>query len=128
MIVAIVGSRRFKRISLVRDYLDNLKRMYGVSITIISGGAQGVDGFAKFYSRKLGFVTLTINAKWIVNGVKNKNAGFERNSEIVEFIKSHGGEVHAFWNGKSKGTLDTIQKCDAAKIKVYVHDEEGNVC
>jgi hypothetical protein len=97
MIVAIVGSRNFKDLTAVVDYVLSLPE----GTLIVSGGAKGVDSVAADAARIKGLVVREYLADWENLG---KAAGFIRNKDIVA-----GAErVVAFWDGTSKGTLSSI--------------------
>ena len=101
MKVAVIGSRVFEGLYLTEDYLDGEIRKYP-DLTIISGGASGVDSIAKQYAVKKGFNYREINANWSTYG---RAAGPIRNKLIVELADT----IYAFWDEKSKGTWSTIQ-------------------
>ena len=69
---------------------------------IISGGAIGVDTLARQWAKKHKIDYIEYPANWKVWG---KKAGIVRNKEMVE----HCDILISFWDGKSKGTLQTIQ-------------------
>ena len=101
MKVAVIGSRVFEGLYLTEDYLDGEIRKYP-DLTIISGGASGVDSIAKQYAVKRGFNYHEINANWSTYG---RAAGPIRNKIVVEMADI----IYAFWDEKSKGTWSTIQ-------------------
>jgi hypothetical protein len=68
---------------------------------VVSGGAQGVDSWAATLARKRGLEVVEHLPDWDAHG---KRAGFLRNSTIVE----DSTEIHAYWDGTSKGTESTI--------------------
>jgi hypothetical protein len=96
--IAIVGSRKFKKLSLVKDFVDSLS----VDTTIVSGGALGVDQIAEASALAREMPTKIFLPDWKGLGLK---AGTVRNAKIVE----EADEVVAFWDGESKGTLITIE-------------------
>ena len=105
MKIAIVGSRTYRSEGNVGDFVASLPS----DATIISGGAPGVDTWAIKYADVRS--TEVYPADWDRLG---KGAGFARNSTIVEAAD----EVYAFWDGLSRGTLDSIQKAaKAGKLK-----------
>lgn len=99
--VAIVGSRNWKDANVIREYIQAIKDKENTEI--VSGGARGVDTIAEVYAKEFGIVTKIFPAEWDTYG---KAAGFKRNTDIVAYCTS----VVAFWDGKSRGTLDTLQK------------------
>jgi hypothetical protein len=100
MRVAIVGSRTYpiwhQVHSLVRSRLPE-------ACTIVSGGAEGVDTWAANAARKRkGFPepVIFLPKKPLPQGY------FIRNQLIVDYADV----LIAFWDGKSRGTVDTIKK------------------
>jgi hypothetical protein len=87
-------------------------------IEIVSGGAPGPDSFAVTAANALGLDVRVFRAQWDKHG---KGAGMLRNTSIV----AHVDRVVAFWDGKSKGTLDTMRKAKAAGLPVLVVTEDG---
>lgn len=106
MKVAIVGSRNFRSEELVRDFIRDLDPI--AVAEVVSGGARGVDTWAAEEARKLKIPVRTFQPDWDKWG---KRAGFLRNTEIVEY----SDQVFAFWDGLSRGTLDSITKAAKAK-------------
>lgn len=101
MKIAIIGSRLFSGMSKISDYLDeNLKSLS--DLTIVSGGAAGVDAAAKSYALKRNISFIELKADWRSFG---RAAGPVRNKKIVDMVD----KVYAFWDGQSKGTLHVIE-------------------
>lgn len=71
-------------------------------ITIIEGGARGVDYLAFLYALRRGIKSLMFEADWDGQG---KAAGFIRNSEMLA-VATH---CITFWDGKSPGTKHVIE-------------------
>lgn len=110
--VAIVGSREFKRLDLVVDFVNSLEP----DTVVVSGGARGVDRTAEEAAEKRGLTTLIFPAEWDKYGIQ---AGFLRNRLLVKACDY----VCAFYNGTSRGTWDTIQKARKAGKKVIVFSD-----
>lgn len=112
MRVAIVGSREYpNREDVDKAVLYDLTEYpYTLEdITVVSGGARGVDTWAEEEARRLGFKVLIFPADWDRHG---KAAGMIRNREIV----NNCDRVIAFWDGASRGTRATINMAlDAGK-------------
>ena len=122
MKVAIVGSRppsfddqdwewRVKRLvkSKVMDLDDD--------DIVVSGGARGVDQYAADAAGSCGLIRVVVHPAWVNrHGRQDKTAGFRRNSIIIDLAD----EVWAFWDGKSRGTKDSIDKARAAGKPVKV--------
>lgn len=109
MKVAIVGSRNFSALSLVSDFVSALPEDF----VIVSGGAAGVDRTAENAAKKRGMKTEIYLADWNRLG---KAAGMIRNTDIVKACDI----LIAFWDGKSRGTQDSIIKACKAKKHVYI--------
>jgi hypothetical protein len=128
--IAIVGSRKYPNLPLVAATVASLVKKIGAkNLTIVSGGARGVDQTAEVTARALGSEPEVLNATWNVideaTGFKryNPGAGFERNTTIVE----HAEMIIAFWDCQSTGTMDTVHKAVAMGKKVTVLDTEGKL-
>ena len=106
--LAVIGSRTFQ------DYifLCNRLKLHNPSM-IISGGAMGADRLSEQYARQEGLPILIFYPKWSLG----KSAGFLRNTKIIEAAE----EVVAFWDGASKGTLDSIDKANDLGRKLYIY-------
>jgi predicted Rossmann fold nucleotide-binding protein DprA/Smf involved in DNA uptake len=109
MRIAIVGSREYAKLDLVRKFVSELP----ADTVIVSGGARGVDQAAEFAAKARGLETVIFPAMW---GQYGKRAGFMRNRQIVEA----SDRVVAFWDGFSAGTLSTIKLAQEAKKTVEV--------
>ena len=109
MKIAIVGSRGYKDMKKVRDYISQLP----LDSVIISGGAEGVDRQAVGWARALGMETEVFKPEWHKYG---NAAGVMRNSIIV----GDCDRLVAFWDGSSRGTKDSIDKARLAGKPVEV--------
>lgn len=98
MKVAIVGSRDYKPLSEVTDFVNHLPD----DTIVVSGGARGVDSTAEKAAKKRGLRTIIFPAEWDKYG---KSAGFLRNRSIV----TAADMVVVFWNGRSRGTMHAIK-------------------
>lgn len=108
MKVAIIGSRTFRSFSILEKRMDfYLRDQNPEDITIISGGANGADTLARIYAKEKSYKMIEHLADWDKHG---KAAGFIRNKLIVD----DADVLVAFWDGRSKGTLSSI---DLAKKK-----------
>ncbi len=95
--IAIVGSREYPHPEEVRDYVNGLEE----GDEVISGAARGVDSWAAKAARERGLKVTEYPARWAEFG---KSAGFIRNRTIV----LAADKVVAFWDGKSKGTKNSM--------------------
>jgi hypothetical protein len=76
--------------------------------------ALGADGLAADVAKQRGWLVERHYADW---GNYGKSAGPRRNAEMV---KSGADLCLAFWDGKSRGTLDCMSQCVAAGIPVRI--------
>ncbi len=110
MNVGVVGGRDFDDYSLLCDTLDSLD--FDISF-IISGGAKGADFLGEKYAMDHNIPARIFKPDWKKYG---RGAGFVRNKTIVE----NSDIIVAFWDGKSKGTKNTIETGGKAGVKVIV--------
>lgn len=97
--VAIVGSREFPDLDVVREYVRRLPE----EVEVVSGGARGVDTAAEEEAHDRQMPVKVFPAEWDKHG---KGAGFIRNRDIVKAADF----VVAFWDGESRGTRHTIRE------------------
>lgn len=107
-IVCICGSRDITNINLDL-FLD--PNHIGC---IVEGAAKGVDTLAKQWAKRNKIEFVEYPAQWRIYG---KKAGIIRNKEMIDFCDI----VVAFWNGYSKGTLNSIQYAKEMKIPCFIH-------
>jgi|APHM01.1.fsa_nt_gi hypothetical protein len=108
--IAIVGSRTFpydsfpqRALSMIDDAITDS----GWTITeIVSGGADGADAAGAAWADGVDVPCQVFDPEWEPNGEYDPTAGFKRNAEIVRTADC----ILAIWNGRSKGTKDTIGK------------------
>jgi len=134
MKLAIIGSTTFTDYKLLCKTLEPYKDKVTL---VVSGAAKGADTLGAKWSREvLKKEPLEFPADWEnlevepcrvktrSDGTKyNVLAGFNRNTIIVE----NADVVIAFWDGRSKGTRDSLYKCDKAgkpkKIIRYLKED-----
>ena len=112
MKIAVVGSRDFTDYDWLKAVLDTAAKN-GVLDEVVSGGARGADYLAKKYAINHNVPYKEFPAEWDLYG---KGAGFIRNKLIVDYCDM----VIAFWDGKSKGTKDTIRLAKKAEKKFII--------
>lgn len=122
--IIIPGSRSFQDYALMERVLDKLLPPYGDDIEIVSGHADGVDQFGERYAREHQIRCAVFPARWDEYG---RSAGPIRNSQMIDYARQQDPVVIAFWNGKSRGTLDTLVKAQNAGIPttVVICDKSG---
>lgn len=112
--IAIIGSRNFPEPGPVAAFVTCLP----ADTVVVSGGAPGVDSFAEEAAKANGLETLIFPADWDGLG---RQAGPIRNAQIV----AQADRVVVFWDGASRGTLNTVLLATRAGLPVEVYDGEG---
>jgi hypothetical protein len=112
MKIAVVGSRTFNDREKLFKELDLFHLAKPISL-IISGGARGADQLAEDWAQERGISTQIFIPDWETHG---KSAGFIRNADIIRSCD----ECIAFWDGKSRGTLHSINLAKAKKIPLKI--------
>lgn len=117
--VIIAGSRHFNDYRLLRDFADKLlesKRAAGERIVIVSGHCYGADLLGERYARERGYQVEVYEAQWSQYG---PGAGPLRNRQMAAAADA----LIAFWDGKSRGTLNMINEARghglAVRVKQY---------
>ena len=112
MKVAVIGSRGFN------DYELVVKTLSKMTITLlVSGGAKGADSLGEQYAIENNIETKIFLPDW----EKHKRAaGMIRNTDII----NESEVVVAFWDGESKGTLDSINKAKKLNKKLIIINYE----
>ena len=115
MKLAIIGSRMIN--IPLEKYIPN-----GVT-EIVTGGAKGVDTCARVFAMKNKIPLKEFLPEYNLYG---KNAPLVRNKKIAEY----SDEAIALWDGKSKGTLHSINcfKKLNKKITIYIIDQSSATC
>lgn len=98
--VAVIGSRGAN--SYTYDFI--LRQLPAGCSEIVSGGAGGVDFYAKKAARHLGIKYTCCRPNYTRFG---RAAPLVRNNDIVD----RADYVLAFWNGQSKGTRHALLLC-----------------
>jgi ABC-type Fe3+-hydroxamate transport system substrate-binding protein len=96
------------------DAIYNRLRDVPKGSTVIHGGARGVDIWADAFAWDLDLHVETWKPDWDAYG---KAAGLIRNRAM---LNSKPDLVLAFWNGSSRGTLDTIEQAKKKGIPCEV--------
>ena len=122
MKIAIIGSRSFSNYDLLKAELSKHK-----PTLIVSGGANGADKLGEKYADEFNIKKLIFKANWkdmsppcVVKqnqyGEYNALAGMKRNTYIIE----NSDLVIAFWDGKSTGTKDSINKAKLLNKEIII--------
>jgi hypothetical protein len=104
--MAVVGSRGIAMdygLGTLEDFLVDISQPFlGLDVNmVVSGGAKGADAVAEQWAKKYNFPITVFEPDWEKHG---KAAGFVRNAQIADY----GDFCVALWDGKSKGTRNTI--------------------
>ena len=114
MTYAIIGSRSWKDPTIIIDKLNKHKD----SIThVVSGGAKGPDSVGEEWAVQNKIECTIYKPDWEHYG---RSAGMIRNTAII----TNCDIVLAFWDGESRGTLDSIKKAVKLQKSVTVYIEK----
>lgn len=109
--VGIAGSRGYNNYISFAGVLDTLLQPEDI---LVSGGCpSGADFLAEKYAKERSRTIEVHKADWNKYG---RAAGMIRNNEIV----NRSDFVIAFWDLKSPGTKDTIEKARQRGVPVHV--------
>lgn len=97
MKIGVVGSRGFDDYTNLENELNSIK---GIT-EIVSGGAIGADSLARRFAENKQIKLTEFLPDYEQYG---RGAPIRRNKEIVEY----SDQIIAFWDGKSRGTKNTI--------------------
>lgn len=113
MRVIVCGSRKWTDREAIANRLFDLPP----GSTIVHGAAAGADRIAGQEAQKLGHLVEEHPAMWSQLG---KLAGFARNQKMAEL----GADLCiAFWDGKSRGTADMVDRAERHGIPLELHCE-----
>jgi len=102
--LGIVGCKSYKNEKQFEKYLELTIEKLSINFDmIVSGGAPGTDTMAVEYAKRNKIEYIEYPAKWTQYG---NSAGMLRNTTIVE----QSTIILAFWDYRSSGTYDTINK------------------
>ena len=119
MKLAIVGSRSFKDEGYIWQEIERFIRDHShARPVILSGGASGVDEYAKRYAEKWNLNYIVFQPYFVAEPTAKFKAlhYFVRNRQIVD----NADKVLAFWDGISKGTDYTVQYAKKIRTPVMV--------
>ena len=111
--LAIIGSRSFNNYIFAKNKILKIIDEYNIIPNkIISGGAYGSDKIAEMFANDYNIPIEIILPDWKIG----KLAGFIRNTKIIDECDY----IIAFWDGCSKGTLDSINHAKKTNKKLFV--------
>ena len=118
MKVAVVGSREFPQLKMVQWFINDLPK----GVTVISGGARGVDGAAAEHARRCGLDVQECLPD--LTGCTEKHEYtqryYERNQRIVDGCDM----LVAFTEKDHGGSWDSIKRAVKANKPVKDHPPE----
>jgi len=115
----IAGSRNAQNPNIERIIDAEVKHLSGTfDVEIVTGDSGNVDGTGNKYAIKNGHNLMRFNAKW-KDGLR---AGPARNREMANYANG----LLAFWDRKSRGTMNMIQEAMKRDLKVNVYDLINN--
>ena len=113
MRIATIGSRTLWD-SDSQELIKQTLNEYLPHITqLVSGGAKGVDKIGEHWADQNKIPTLIFKPDWSLG----RHAGMLRNTTIVE----NSDLVLAFWDGVSKGTMDSVKKARRLGVDVKLY-------
>ena len=112
MRIAIVGSRGYQHLDRVKLFVLNLDK----GTVVITGGAEGVDQKAEEVAKYLGMEVKIYKPRYDLYPTNPRYAPIARNEWIVEDCD----ELVAFWDGKSRGTLSSINIAKRLGKKAHI--------
>lgn len=109
--LAIVGGRDFRNQTLFDQSIKSLLETYPLDTidAVVTGGAKGADEMGKCWAVDNNIPVILFLPNWRKYG---KAAGILRNGKIVDKATI----MLAFWDGKSPGTKNSIQRARAKNI------------
>jgi hypothetical protein len=111
----VTGSRGISDKEFVFKCIEKVYHKYKFK-NILIGDSQGIDQAVKQYADDHEFELKTFKANWNIYGQK---AGEIRNTKMVEQLEIDDKGI-AIWDGKSKDTLDCINKLKKENKLLYV--------
>jgi hypothetical protein len=87
------------------------------TITIVHGGARGVDREAGMCAKELGMKVDVFPADWSQHG---KSAGYIRNKEMIRTCCC----LIAFWDGTSRGTKHAIDIARGIELPIAIIEDD----
>ena len=124
MKAAIIGSRSFNDDNVFYFVILRIFLKVGFPKKLIFGGEKGTDSLAKLFAVEYNYDFEEFLPDFLnfPSETRNFEAPHARNSKIAESCDY----IIAFWDMKSSGTKDTIDKSISMGKKVYVYDFVNN--
>ena len=111
--VIIAGGRNFSNDKILKQTCDNILQGQP-NIEIVSGAHyKGADKLGEQYAKERNYQLTKFPANWNTYG---RAAGPKRNQQMANYADV----LIAFWDGKSKGTLNMINEAKRANLSVNI--------
>ena len=111
MRLLIAGGRDFDDYERVRRVCEPF---LSHELEIVQGGARGADALGSRFAEEHQIPEKQFDADWATHG---RAAGILRNLEMAKYATV----LVAFWDGKSRGTGDMINRALAWGLEVHVY-------
>lgn len=98
------------QVKALRDALDKIHRLRGITELVEGGCKTGTDRLSKAWAQKNGIMVVTYPADWS----KGRGGGPRRNTKMV----NESGAQGCLATEGGDGTADCISKCEKAGIPV----------
>ncbi|SFH76130.1 Protein of unknown function [Pseudobutyrivibrio sp. OR37] len=116
--IIIAGGRDFNNKVLFSEEVNKIVKELGIdNIEIISGHSSGADSLAELYAKKHNISLKIFPAEWKKYG---KAAGPIRNKQMLDYSLEEQSVLIAFWNGRSKGTRNMIERAKNEKTDIRI--------
>ena len=111
----VAGSRTFQNYPLLCKELDKIREQIG---EIVCGEARGADTLGRTYAYDNDIKIRSFPADWKQYG---QSAGFVRNDDMA----AYADKAIIFWDGKSVGSKDMIDKMEklGKEVRVIYYDK-----
>ena len=117
--ICVAGGRDFHNYKVLAAVLTQYLSESTEKAAIVSGGANGADAQGERYAREYRMELHIYPAEWQTYG---KRAGFIRNAAMAHIAD----ELVAFWDGRSRGTLNMIEQMMRLGKPAAVFDYDGH--
>ena len=117
MRIVIAGSRGFEDYALLEQTLEHILDKQIEPVELVSGHAKGADLLAERFAKENDLPIHIIKTDWKTYG---RAAGPIRNRQMLDYAMEELSLVVAFWDGKSKGTKNTINTAKSLGIPVEI--------
>lgn len=112
MKIIIAGGRDFNDYDLLNKEVSSILKSFD-NIEIVSGMAKGADFLGGKYAYNNKLPIKKFPANWNLYG---RSAGPIRNEEMAKY----SDVLIAFWDGKSKGTMNMINNAKKYNLKTFI--------